>query len=42
MKNLNIVFEDDEWEQLVEAKRKSKKIWHDFIMQLVPRETENE
>jgi predicted CopG family antitoxin len=32
MKNINVVFEDKEYKTLI--RRKGKKSWHDFIMEL--------
>jgi predicted CopG family antitoxin len=32
MKNINIVFEDSEYDQL--SKKKGDKSWHDFILEL--------
>lgn len=32
MKTINIVFDDDEFEEL--TKKKAEKSWHDFIMEL--------
>jgi predicted CopG family antitoxin len=33
MKTINVVFEDDEFKRLEEAKK--NRTWHDFILQLI-------
>jgi len=33
MKNINVTFEDEEYEEIL--KRKKELTWHDFIMKLV-------
>ncbi len=35
MRNINIIFEDSEFEKIEEKKKKSKLSWHDFILKLI-------
>lgn len=40
MKQINVYFEDNEFEKLLETK--NNKSWHDFILQLLPNEDKDD